>query len=88
MKRVELRLWQWMSLFVFLPAQNAWAEACTTANTACTEWITVAGGPMRSLVYRTYPMDTRNEAITGALMVVHGAGRDADNYFRRGPSMV
>lgn len=36
----------------------------------------------RSLVYRTYSLETPNQAITRALVVVHGAGRDADNYFR------
>lgn len=39
-------------------------------------------GGARSLVYRTYSLSARNEAITRALIVVHGAGRDADNYFR------
>jgi pimeloyl-ACP methyl ester carboxylesterase len=34
------------------------------------------------MIYRTYPLDGRNEKITRALIVVHGAGRDADNYFR------
>jgi predicted esterase len=33
-------------------------------------------------VYRTYPLDRRNAQITRALIMVHGAGRDADNYFR------
>ena len=82
MKLMNFCLWWCMSLSLFLLAQSAWATPCTTANTACTEWVTVAGGPMRSLVYRTYPLDMRNEGITGALMMIHGAGRDADNYFR------
>ncbi len=34
------------------------------------------------MVYRTFPLDVRNDKITRALIVVHGAGRDADNYFR------
>jgi pimeloyl-ACP methyl ester carboxylesterase len=42
----------------------------------------IARIPQRSLVYRTYALDARNESITRALVVVHGAGRDADNYFR------
>jgi hypothetical protein len=58
------------------------AAPCSTATTGCTEWVTLGGGPSRSLIYRTYPLDTRNENITRALIVVHGAGRDADNYFR------
>jgi pimeloyl-ACP methyl ester carboxylesterase len=63
-------------------APSAAFAACTTATTVCTEWITLGGGPSRSLVYRTYPLDARNDAITRVLVVVHGAGRDADNYFR------
>src|SRR6266567_5283227 len=58
------------------------AAPCIAAAPACTEWVPLAGGPSRSLIYRTYPLDTRNEAITRVLIVVHGAGRDADNYFR------
>lgn len=34
------------------------------------------------LVYRTYPLQTRNENITRALIFVHGINRDADNHFR------
>ena len=58
------------------------AAPCTSASAGCTEWVTLGGGPARSLVYRTYPLDVRNEKITRALIMVHGAGRDADNYFR------
>jgi hypothetical protein len=42
----------------------------------------LAGGSSRSLVYRTYPLNTKNEKIRRALVTVHGASRDADNYFR------
>ncbi|MCU1236836.1 MAG: hypothetical protein JWP63_4803, partial [Candidatus Solibacter sp.] len=48
----------------------------------CTEWVTLAGGPSHSLIYRTYALDARNPQITRALVMIHGAGRDADNYFR------
>src|SRR2546422_9439432 len=44
----------WVCLWLFLAAETAWAAPCITATTACTEWITVAGGPARSLVYRSY----------------------------------
>jgi pimeloyl-ACP methyl ester carboxylesterase len=54
---------------------------CLTAGPACTEWI-VLGGASRSLVYRTFPLDKRNDAITRVLVSIHGAGRDADGYFR------
>lgn len=63
----------------FVPA---YAEPCTTTAPACTEWVALGGGPARSLVYRTFKLDEKNERITRALIMIHGAGRDADNYFR------
>ncbi|HWE49023.1 MAG TPA: alpha/beta fold hydrolase [Bryobacteraceae bacterium] len=70
-------------LALLVLTSSAWAAPpCTTATAACTEFVPLGGGPSRSLVYRTYPLDTKNENITRALVVVHGAGRDADNYFR------
>src|ERR1700748_2220079 len=66
-----------------LPALGIASGApCIKADQSCTEWIQFGGGPARSLIYRTFSRDTKNEAITRALIVVHGAGRDADNYFR------
>ena len=63
-------------------APYAAAAPCITSTQACTEWVVVGGGPGRSLIYRTYPLETRNDAITRVLVNVHGASRDADNYFR------
>src|SRR5712692_8265993 len=57
------------------------AEPCTKATPECTEWVNL-GGQAQALVYRTFPIDKKNEKITRALIVVHGQGRDADNYFR------
>ena len=54
---------------------------CTTPTTPCERWITFAGGPARSMVYATHPLDARNTALTRALVMVHGAGRNADHYF-------
>ena len=68
-----------VSLAAFFPAYGA--EACTSATPACTDWINL-GDQARALVYRTYPLDKKNSKITRALIVIHGAGRDADNYFR------
>jgi hypothetical protein len=55
---------------------------CINASPDCTEWVIFGGGPARSLIYRTYALDAKNDKITRALVMVHGAGRDADNYFR------
>ena len=60
----------------------AFAAAPCTTVAGCTEWVTLSGGPSRSLIYRTYSLDVPNPAITRALIVIHGTGRDADNYFR------
>ena len=68
--------------FLFLISAVAYAAPCTTAAPDCTEWVTLASGPSRSLIYRTYSLDAKNEQITRALIVVHGQARDADNYFR------
>lgn len=57
------------------------AEPCLKATADCTRWVNL-GGESRSLVYSTYPLDKKNEQIVRALIVVHGQGRDADNYFR------
>ena len=63
-------------------ASHATVAPCQTATPACTEWITLGGGATRSLVYRNFPLGTRNDAITRVVVSIHGAGRDAHNYFR------
>jgi hypothetical protein len=55
---------------------------------ACTEWVTLNGGLSRSLVYRTYSLDAKNESITRAMVMVHEASRDADDYFRTADAMT
>jgi hypothetical protein len=68
-----------VSLSVLTAARTAEAAPCVAATMECAH---VEGGTGRSVVYRTYAFDRRNEPITRALIMVHGAGRDADNYFR------
>ena len=70
-----------ISLFVTVPALAA--EPCKNATADCTEWVGLEG-QSRSLIYRTYSLDQKNDQITRALIVVHGAGRDTDVYFRTG----
>jgi pimeloyl-ACP methyl ester carboxylesterase len=64
-----------------LVAQRSSTSPCTHAVTACERWITWAKGPARSMVYATHPLNARNTTITRALVMVHGAGRNADHYF-------
>src|SRR4051794_3865782 len=64
-----------------LAAQARAVAPCTKAVTACERWITFGKGPARSKVYGTYALDVPNRAITRALIMVHGAGRNADHYF-------
>jgi pimeloyl-ACP methyl ester carboxylesterase len=56
-------------------------KPCTTATVACEQWVTLGGGPGRSMAYASYRLDKPNPAITRALIMVHGAGRNADHYF-------
>src|ERR1041385_6782057 len=56
-------------------------DPCTKATPDCTRWVNLSGDS-RALIYSTYPLDQRNDQIVRALIVVHGQGRDADNYFR------
>jgi len=71
-----------MAALAIAIAGSASAAPCIAASTNCTEWIAFQGGPARSLLYRTYSLESKNPAITRAVVMVHGAGRDADNYFR------
>lgn len=68
-------------MFTFL-LMAALAPAAPCIATSCTEWVSLGHGNARSLIYRTYSLDTKNESVTRALIMVHGAGRDADSYFR------
>jgi pimeloyl-ACP methyl ester carboxylesterase len=44
--------------------------------------VTLAGGPAKSMVYRTYALGARNANVRRALIMVHGTNRNADHYFR------
>ena len=63
-------------------AGEASSQPCVSPVSSCIEWLPVHGTTGRLLLYRTYPLATKNEHITQALIVVHGTGRDADNYYR------
>jgi pimeloyl-ACP methyl ester carboxylesterase len=77
-------VWGWLTvLSLFSFTASAAAAPCTTATAACTEMVGTAGATGRTLVYRNFPLDKRNEAITRGLIVIHGGGQDAaDDMFR------
>jgi pimeloyl-ACP methyl ester carboxylesterase len=54
---------------------------CVSVANSCTDWVTLGDGPARGMIYRTFPLDVRNPAIRRALIMVHGALRNADHYF-------
>ena len=63
-----------------LAASTATGAPCTDATTACTEWVALGNG--RAMVYRNLPLDVPNANVHRALIMVHGALRNADHYFR------
>jgi pimeloyl-ACP methyl ester carboxylesterase len=73
--------------FVLLLAMAAGSAAaqtpapCTASTQACTEWVALGSGGARSLIYRTYSLDTRNDRVRRALIMVHGTNRNPDRYF-------
>jgi hypothetical protein len=67
---------------LLLAAAAALPAPCASATLDCTEWIKPPAQQSRLLVYRSYPLEKKNENITRALVFVHGIYRDADNHFR------
>ena len=53
------------------------AQACSFAGPACVEFVPIANETGRISVYRSDDLTTRNERLTHALVVIHGAERDA-----------
>jgi pimeloyl-ACP methyl ester carboxylesterase len=66
---------------IHLPPGTSAPAPCTKATVECERWITIHGGPSRTKVYASYPLDVPNRSIVRALVMVHGAGRNADHYF-------
>src|SRR5215510_11629753 len=75
-----MRIFLLFTSFLIL-APVATAEPCTKATADCIQWVNL-GDQSRALVYATYPLNQKNDQVVRALIVVHGQGRDADNYFR------
>lgn len=68
-----------MTPFLFLLAASS---VCTTATSECTERLPVGPDSKWTLVYRSHPLSVRNERIDTAFVLVHGQGRNADDYFK------
>jgi hypothetical protein len=66
-----------LALALYLTAAVAEAAPCIDAKDSCAEWISMGSGPARVMAYRTFSLHTRSEAITRALIVIHGAPRNA-----------
>lgn len=64
-----------------LVAQGQNSTPCITATLACERWITYGAGPARSMVYATHDLGAPNTIATRALIMIHGASRNADHYF-------
>ncbi|HTS20212.1 MAG TPA: hypothetical protein VMN79_00250 [Casimicrobiaceae bacterium] len=77
---------RWILLCAALSATLAVAPAraapCVEPASACTEWLSLPGAAGRLLLYRSYPLATRNDAVTHAIVVIHGRSRNADSYYR------
>ena len=81
-KALSLRWLKRATLLMLFLVNTAWAAApCVTATSACSEWINIAGGPMRAMVYRSHALQTREEGVTRAVVIVHGGSRDAHSNF-------
>ena len=72
----------WLTVVLSLFAVTAAAAPCVSATSACTEMVGPAGSPGGTLVYRSYPLETRNTAITRGVIMIHGLGRDAQVAYR------
>ncbi|HSJ23329.1 MAG TPA: hypothetical protein VK929_01510 [Longimicrobiales bacterium] len=62
------------------PPDEQTQVVCDVATSRCYSRLRIAPGAFLPL-YSSYALDTRNERVTHAIIMVHGANRDADAYF-------
>jgi len=55
---------------------------CLTATAACRERLTLGRRARYIQFFRNYPLAVRNEAVRSAAILIHGARRNGDDYFR------
>ncbi|HEY3951593.1 alpha/beta hydrolase [Phenylobacterium sp.] len=63
------------------PALAVAAQPCLSATDACVQWVALGKSGARSMVYSTYSLTRPDAHIKRALIMVHGALRNADHYF-------
>jgi pimeloyl-ACP methyl ester carboxylesterase len=71
-------------LFALLALSLRAAAPCVHATAACLEKVATGPAGRHVGVYRSYPLGTPNPAVTRAMIIVHGATRNADHYFATG----
>ena len=74
---------QKLTVFFFF-LSSGFAQYCSTATPECTEKLMLGDAKKFSLLYRNYPLEKRNEKIERAMIIIHGAGRNAHDYFSTG----
>ena len=65
----------------FAGAASAAQAPCTEAKASCTEMLAIPGAKGGTVIYRSYALSKAEPAVTRALIIVHGLGRDADGYY-------
>lgn len=71
-------------LSILLLASPILAQYCSTATPNCTAKLPLGDGSKFALYYRNYPLTQRNEKIERAMIIIHGASRNANDYFSTG----
>jgi pimeloyl-ACP methyl ester carboxylesterase len=72
----------WLLLLAVM--QVVVAQPCTTGTAACTEKLPMGPKDRFVTIYRSHSLAQPNTLFKRALVVIHGAGRNADDYFASG----
>lgn len=68
----------------FLAALPAMGQYCSKATPECSGKLPLGDGGKYVAFYRNYALDKPNARIERAMIIIHGAGRNADDYFHTG----
>ena len=69
---------------IFALASSGFGQYCRSATPACIERVNLGTQEKFATVYTSYPLSQRNEKIERAMIIVHGASRNANDYFSTG----